>query len=367
MPKPHGLCVLGLESSCDETAAAVVCLDTKQRPVVLAEQVASQIAVHARYGGVVPEIAARAHVELFPTLLQRTLAEAQITLNALDAIAVTTGPGLIGGLLVGSMYGRSIALRHDLPCIGIHHLEGHVLSPRLSADYGAKPVFPFLVLLASGGHTMIVLAHDVGHYRILGRSRDDALGEAFDKSAMVMGLEYPGGPVIERLAKQGDATRFALPTPLVGARDKADRQSCDFSFSGLKTAVARHWARLEPTEDTLEASRADLSTSLQQAVARVLCDRLHNALQQCRIIYPNKNTGWEVAFVGGVAANQYLRQSLQSACHANDASLSTVPLRWCTDNASMIAWAALERMRAGKPYAPQHLPARPRWSLETIA
>ncbi len=353
--------ILALESSCDETAVAILRQDG-DKTEILSENIYSQIPDHAEFGGVVPELAARAHVQHFPSLIEATLQEASTTPDKLSAIACTTGPGLIGGLLVGSMLARTMAMRWQLPFYGIHHLEGHLLSPRLGTE---KPEFPYLVLLASGGHTLMILAKGLGDYQILGRSRDDALGEAFDKSAIIMGLTYPGGPILERLAQDGDPTRFALPSPLVGARDKSDRLSCDFSFSGLKTAVSRLWRQLPPmTETEKQQARCDMAASLHSAVGNVLQNRLNNALRQFRALYPEYSDKIPVVFVGGVAANQILRQSLEVLCIRENAALSTVPMRLCTDNATMIAWAAIERIKAGLAPIAEHHQAQPRWSLE---
>lgn len=353
--------VLSLESSCDETAVAVLRHESEQTEV-LSENIYSQISEHAEYGGVVPELAARAHIRHFPDLIETTLSESGIAPDQLQAIACTTGPGLIGGLLVGSMLARTLAMRLSLPFYGIHHLEGHLLSPRLGTE---QPEFPYLVLLASGGHTLIVLAKGLGDYQILGRSRDDALGEAFDKSAMIMELSYPGGPVLEKLAQDGDPERFSLPRPLIYGRDIADRISCDFSFSGLKTAISRLWKQLPPmTETEKQQARCDIAASLHCAVGNVLQNRLMNALRQFRTVYPEQSTPIAVVFVGGVAANQILRTSLEVLCTRENALLSTVPIKLCTDNATMIGWAAIERIRAGIAPIPEHNQARPRWSLE---
>ncbi|NQY81866.1 MAG: tRNA (adenosine(37)-N6)-threonylcarbamoyltransferase complex transferase subunit TsaD, partial [Alphaproteobacteria bacterium] len=353
--------LLALESSCDETAVALLRQDASGTRV-LAENLHSQIAQHAEYGGVVPEIAARAHLHYFPDLIRQTLSEGGILMDNLTAIACTTGPGLIGGLLVGSMMARAIARREGLPFYGIHHLEGHLLSPRLGTLPRSKPEFPYLVLLASGGHTLIVLAEGLGQYCILGRSRDDALGEAFDKSAIIMGLPYPGGPVLERYAVKGEPDRFSLPSPLIGSREKADRMSCDFSFSGLKTAVARLWQKLPQMSETARyQTQCDIAAGFHRVVSKILCNRLENALQRFRVRYPNHGThAIPVVFVGGVSANQILRNALEGLCQQKSAQLSTVPHALCTDNAVMIACAAFERIQANLSPEPNHNPARPR-------
>ena len=352
--------LLALESSCDETAVAVLRSDS-DGVRVLAENVWSQIAMHQPYQGVVPEVAARAHLEYFPDLIRKTLDDATLEPDSIDCCAATTGPGLIGGLLTGTMIARTIAEARSIPFYGINHLEAHLLSPRLPGLDGPKPDFPYLVLLASGGHTLLVRVDGVGRYHTLGRSRDDALGEAFDKSSVAMGLGYPGGPVVERYARPGDPDRFRLPAPLVDARDKQDRLSADFSFSGLKTAVARLAATFAD-QDSPDSDRADLCAAFQQAVARVLENRLTNALALC-----GDQTLTGVAFVGGVAANQFLRHQLERLCQKFDLPLATVPLRLCTDNATMIGWAAMERIQAGLASHPEHQRVRPRWPLEALA
>lgn len=352
--------VLALESSCDETAVSILQRNNGLYRV-LSEKIHSQIAQHAEHGGVVPEIAARAHLNHFPSLINECLNESHIRPQDCDAFACTTGPGLVGGLLVGSMLTRTLAFRHKIPFYGIHHLEGHILSPRLEAK---RPSFPYLVLLASGGHTLICIAEAVGKYRLLGRSRDDALGEAFDKSAMIMGLSYPGGPILEKLAPHGDVARFSLPSPLIGSRERADRLGCDFSFSGLKTAVMRLWINL-PHLSTAQKQQAqrDMAAAFHCAVAKILANRLENAIRLFRSRFSSRET-LPVVFVGGVAANALLRSALQNLCDKSGAKLSTVPLSLCTDNATMIAWASMERMEANLAPDSSHYRVRPRWSLE---
>ncbi|TVQ32325.1 MAG: tRNA (adenosine(37)-N6)-threonylcarbamoyltransferase complex transferase subunit TsaD [Geminicoccaceae bacterium] len=339
--------MLGLETSCDETAAALVRADG----VVVAERVRSQLAEHAPFGGVVPEIAARAHVEALDHLIAQVMAEAGTGFGQLKGVAATTGPGLIGGLMVGAVTGKAIALAHRLPFWAINHLEGHVLTPRLVAP----APFPYLVLLVSGGHCQLVLAEEVGRYRRLGTTIDDAVGEAFDKVAKLLGLGYPGGPALERLASAGDPARFALPRPLLG------RPGCHFSFSGLKTAVL-HLARAQT--GSAETWQADLAAGFQAAVAETLVDRTRRAVVLARDMAPGLD---RLVVAGGVAANATVRARLADLAAAEGLTFSAPPLRWCGDNAAMIAWAALERARAG--FAPDSLeaPVRARWPLDPAA
>ena len=339
--------MLGLETSCDETAAAVLGSDGR----VLAERVRSQLAEHAPFGGVVPEIAARAHVEVLDGLVTAVLTDADVTFADLGGVAATTGPGLIGGLMVGAVTGKSIAAAHRLPFWAINHLEGHVLSPRL-----VEPVaFPYLVLLVSGGHCQLVLATGVDRYRRLGTTIDDAVGEAFDKVAKLLGLDYPGGPALERLAATGDPERFELPRPLVG------RPGCHFSFSGLKTAVL-HVARGQ-TGDPADW-RADLAAGFQAAVADTLVDRTRRAVALARADAPDLD---RLVVAGGVAANASVRAALRTLADEQGLAFTAPPLRWCGDNAAMIAWAALERRGAGLPPSPLDAPVRARWPLDPSA
>jgi N6-L-threonylcarbamoyladenine synthase len=354
--------VLGLESSCDETAAAVVRADG----TILAEAVLSQEAEHARFGGVVPEIAARAHLTQLPRLTRTVLERAGIAPRDLAGVAATSGPGLIGGLIVGASFGKGIALAHGLPFVAVNHLEAHALTARLPGLIEGGPVeFPYLLLLVSGGHCQCVAVDGVGRYTRLGTTLDDAVGEAFDKAAKLLGLPWPGGPALERLAAGGDPARFALPRPMLG------RPGCDFSFSGLKTAVARLVAK----GGGLDAQgRADLAASFQAAVAEVLADRAAHALA----MRPRART---LVVAGGVAANATVRAALAvtaAAAEGGDAApaegghraqrgarLVAPPARLCTDNAVMVAWAGVERLRMGRVDAMDHAP-RPRWPLDEM-
>ena len=347
------LTILGIETSCDETAAAVVMRDGEGRGEILGEVVLSQLEEHSAYGGVVPEIAARAHVEALDSLISEALLRAGRSLQDVDAIAATSGPGLIGGLIVGLMTGKAIARATGKPLYAVNHLEGHALTARLTDGLS----FPYLMLLVSGGHTQLVLVRGVDDYERWGTTIDDALGEAFDKTAKLLGLPYPGGPAVERMAKRGDPERFTFPRPLVG------EARLDFSFSGLKTAVRQAAQSIEPVTDE---DIADICASFQRAVSRTLKDRIGRGLERFRTLYPDVQTP-ALVVAGGVAANAELRATLQALCDKNGFRFVAPPLALCTDNASMIAWAGLERMAAG--LAPDDLSVAPRsrWPLDREA
>jgi N6-L-threonylcarbamoyladenine synthase len=334
--------VLGIESSCDETAAAVLAPDG----AVLAEAVLSQLADHAAFGGVVPEIAARAHLRHLPGMVRSVLDQAGLAFTDLAAIAATAGPGLIGGLLVGSGFAKGAAIAAGLPYLAINHLEAHALTARLPWLGGAP--FPYLLLLVSGGHCQCVAVEGVGAYRRLGGTLDDAVGEAFDKTAKLLGLPYPGGPALEALAKTGNADAFALPRPLLR------REGCDFSFSGLKTAVAQLVAARGDAALPRQWA-ADIAASFQAAVADIFADRLTHALA----MFPQASA---VVVAGGVAANQTLRARLDLVAAAQGKQLLAPPLRLCTDNAVMVAWAGIERLSAGFS-SDFSAPCKPRWPL----
>ena len=335
--------LLGIETSCDETAAAIVSENGIQSNLVH-----SQLEEHRLFGGVVPEIAARSHIEHLDSLIKRALDEAKLDLSNLDGIAATAGPGLIGGLMVGLTMAKSIALVHNLPLIAVNHLEAHALTPRITAQID----FPYLLLLISGGHCQFLIVDGVGHYRRLGTTIDDAPGEAFDKVARMLGLEYPGGPAIERAASQGRANRYALPRPLQG------RAGCDFSFSGLKTAVSRIVAKGK----VLEKDVPDLCASFQEAVADVLTDRLGHAALSFMEDY-----GKGVLVVsGGVAANGILRARLKAKANKMGFSFTAPPPTLCTDNAAMVAWAGIERLRLNM-VDDLNAAARARWPLDPNA
>ncbi|PEQ14468.1 tRNA (adenosine(37)-N6)-threonylcarbamoyltransferase complex transferase subunit TsaD [Novosphingobium sp. PC22D] len=331
--------VLGIESSCDETAAALV----REDRTILAQRIASQDEAHRPYGGVVPEIAARAHAERLAPLIEATLADAGMALGDVDAIAATAGPGLIGGVMVGLVTAKALAMASDKPLIALNHLEGHALSPRL-AD--AALGYPYLLLLVSGGHCQILLVEGVGRYRRLATTIDDALGEAFDKTAKLLGLGYPGGPAVERLARSGDPRAVPLPRPLLG---KAEPH---FSFAGLKSAVLR-------AKESGDHANADIAASFQQAAIDCLVDRTRRALDRA-----GRPSALVVA--GGVAANGAIRAALEALAGEHDLPFVAPPLALCTDNAAMIAWAGIERLALGQS-DPLDVAARPRWPLDPDA
>ncbi len=335
--------VLGIETSCDETAVAV--LDA--HGAILAEAVLSQTD-HARFGGVVPEIAARAHLQHLPELVRRVLAEAGLPVSSLGGVAASTGPGLIGGLIVGSGFGKGMAVAAGLPFVAVNHLEAHALTARLTDGLG----FPYLLLLVSGGHCQCVAVRGIGRYHKLGGTIDDAVGEAFDKVGKLLGLPWPGGPHVERLAARGDGWRWPFPRPLLR------RPGCDFSFSGLKTAVAQVVAKFPPGP-LPEREAADIAASFQAAVAEVMADRATHALAAM----PDAGA---LVVAGGVAANGAVRAALLGVATAHGLPLVAPPLRLCGDNGVMVAWTGIERLRLGLADALDTAP-RPRWPLDEMA
>lgn len=336
--------VLGIESSCDETACAVVSGDRK----ILSSVVWSQYDEHRRFGGVVPEIAARAHLDKCDVLVREALDKAGVTFRDLSAVAVAAGPGLIGGVLVGVMTAKAIALAHQKPFIAVNHLEGHALTARLNADVG----FPYLLLLTSGGHCQLLAVEGVGQYRKLGATVDDSAGEAFDKVAKMLDIGYPGGPNLEKRAALGNAGRFSFPVPMRG------RKGCDFSFSGLKTAVR---VCVEKSETLSETDKNDICASFQAAVVAQVRDRLKHAFTTFRALYP---AGRDLVAAGGVAANKTLRAALEEAAAENGFVFSAPPIGLCTDNGVMIAWAGVERFKQNLTDT-LDFRARPRWPLDT--
>jgi N6-L-threonylcarbamoyladenine synthase len=361
------LTVLGIETSCDETAAAIIrapvarhgsATQVASGGEILSNVVLSQIDMHAPYGGVVPELAARAHLSQLDHLVAAALQQAEMRLEDVDAIAATSGPGLIGGVLIGLATAKALALAANKPFIAVNHLEGHALTARLTGDLG----FPYLLLLVSGGHCQLVAVHGLGDYQCLGTTRDDAVGEAFDKAAKLLRLGYPGGPEIEKRAADGAAKRFDLPRPLLG--DKQTDTQCDFSFSGLKTALRQQAEKLQPLSDQ---DIDDLSAGFQAAVLDCLADRSANAMAQFSArVGPQDPLDFVIA--GGVAANSALRQRLQILCHENNFTLHVAPAALCTDNAAMIAWAGAERLAAGYLEADaMAAPARARWPLADVS
>ena len=331
--------ILGIESSCDETAAALVASDRR----ILAHRLAGQEAAHRPYGGVVPEIAARAHVEILPRLVEEALAEAGVSLGDVDAIAATAGPGLIGGVMVGLLTAKGLALATGKPLVAVNHLEGHALSPMLADPDLA---FPYLLLLVSGGHCQLLFVEGVGRYRRLATTIDDAAGEAFDKTAKLLGLAYPGGPAVERVAAAGEAAAVPLPRPLVGSDEP------HFSFAGLKSAVLR-------AKESGRHADADIAASFQQAVVDCLVDRTRRAIGAA----PGATA---LVVAGGVAANQAIRAALADLAHRHDLPFVAPPLWLCTDNAAMIGWAGALRFGAGLIDG-LDAPARARWPLDPLA
>ncbi len=349
--------VLGIETSCDETAAAIVESDIGADGYVqlpgrlVSQRLLSQVDAHALYQGVVPEIAARNHLAHLDRLIAGAMADAECGWDDLDAIAATGGPGLIGGVIVGVTMAKTIAMTHQKPFIAVNHLEGHALTARLTDGVA----FPFLLLLVSGGHCQLLSVTGVGSYELLGTTRDDAVGEAFDKSAKLMGLGYPGGPAIEKLAQEGDETAYDLPRPM------RHRPNCDFSFAGLKTAV-RQVIESWPDGEQARQRYADLAASFQAAVAEVLIDRAQRAMTG---FVERHGTGHGFVVAGGVAANQYLNSRLRGLADERGFTFHAPPLALCTDNAAMIAWAGLERAAAGLE-DPLDFKPRPRWPLDEL-
>ncbi|OIO69568.1 MAG: tRNA (adenosine(37)-N6)-threonylcarbamoyltransferase complex transferase subunit TsaD [Zetaproteobacteria bacterium CG12_big_fil_rev_8_21_14_0_65_55_1124] len=337
--------ILGIETSCDETAAALwQTMDGKGR--ILAEKVASQIDTHARFGGVVPEVASREHLAVLPILAQQVMQQAGLTWSELDGIAVTAGPGLMGALLVGTAWARGAACVNNIPVLPVHHMEGHLLAPGLDHEL---PPFPFVTLLVSGGHTLLVRVDGIGRYVQLGQTIDDAAGECFDKSARLLGLPYPGGPAIAKLAENGDAKRFALPRPML------NRDNLDFSFSGLKTAVMY---AVHKMDDMDEQTRTDMAASVEAAICEVLVSK---SIRACR------QTGSKhLLIAGGVAANRTLRHLLETQSENSGISVHLPRPEHCTDNAAMIAYAAAKRLEKGLAF-PDKWDARPRWPLEELS
>jgi len=337
--------VLGIETSCDETAVAVY--DGEQG--LMANRVWSQIELHRPHGGVVPELASREHVERLLPMIEGCLADAGIEPQAIDGIAYTAGPGLIGALLVGATVGAGLAAAWGLPAIPVHHMEAHLLAPLLEDD---RPAFPFVALLVSGGHTMLVEVAGIGRYRILGQTLDDAAGEAFDKTAKMLGLPYPGGPQLALLAGNGRADRFAFPRPMLG------RQGLEFSFSGLKTAVALKARELRGDGVLSESVRVELANSFQEAVVDTLVGKSRQALQATGLS--------RLVVAGGVGANRRLRERLRSELTATGCSVYYPRNEYCTDNGAMIALAGSLRFPATLPAGPPVVCARARWDLEEL-
>ncbi len=334
--------VLGIETSCDETAAAVVSSERE----ILSESIYSQIKTHEKYLGVVPELAARSHIDHCSAVVKDAINKANLSISQVDAIAATAGPGLLGGLLVGLTTAKAISLAAKKPFIAINHLDGHALTPRLSHSLE----FPYLLLLISGGHSMFLAVEGPGKYKLLGQSIDDALGEAFDKTGRLLGLGYPGGPAIEKIAVNGDPFRFRLPHPLKG------RDNCDFSFSGLKTAVRQTAEKLSPL--TLK-DREDIAASFQYTICKIIEERLKNAIREYIEYYPNDR---RLATSGGVASNNMIRKTLLNLAEKNSFDLFIPEPKLCTDNGAMIAWAGVEHSLLGHK-SDYSFDVRARWPL----
>jgi len=332
--------VLGIETSCDETGVAIY--ETERG--LIAEHVYSQIELHSAFGGVVPELASRDHIQKLSPLIQQTLTTAHLTLQDLDGIAYTQGPGLIGALLVGAGVGRSLAWALNIPALGIHHMEGHLLAPMLDAN---APEFPFVALLVSGGHTQLLQVQAVGDYTVLGESLDDAAGEAFDKTAKVLGLPYPGGPALAKLAEQGQPERFHFPRPMT------QKPGLNFSFSGLKTHALTTWQQ----SDQSTQAKADIAYAFQAAVIDTLIIKCRRALKQTQLK--------RLVIAGGVSANQALRITLTKQLNALSCQVYFPPTALCTDNGAMIAYAGWLRLCAGQTSG-KHLSAYPRWDMQTL-
>lgn len=335
--------ILGIESSCDETAAAVVS-DQKE---VLSNVIYSQIEEHKPYSGVVPEVAARAHLEKIDIVVKKTLVDANLSLNDIDAIAGTCGPGLIGGVIVGATFAKSLALARKIPFIAVNHIEAHALSVRLTEEVD----FPYLLILASGGHCQICIVYDIDKFQILGRTLDDSIGESFDKVSKLLGFGYPGGPIIEKLYHEGDSDKFSLPCPM------CSKGNCDFSFSGLKTAVLNMSQKCDLLQD-----KKDLAASFQKTVAGIMSFKMKQALDFC---FDQKIKINAAVISGGVAANLVIRESLKKTC--DSVSRSTIPflvppVKFCTDNGAMIAWLGVEKFEKNQVNSLDFRP-RPRWPL----
>lgn len=354
--------LLGIETSCDETAASVIDGSAPANERILSSLILSQLEQHRAFGGVVPEVAARAHIDHLHTLIKAALDDAGQSLGDIDGIAATCGPGLIGGVMIGMIAGKAIAAAKNLPFIAVNHLEGHALTPRLTDDIA----FPYLLLLVSGGHTQILVAENVGQYKRWGTTLDDAAGECFDKSAKLMGLPYPGGPEIQKIAAEcqapeAAAQKFPLPTPMKG------RKELNFSFSGLKTAVRQHAENLPPANKNNDLQRtdiADLACAFQTTMATVITDRIARAIERFKSEYNAKTPTLVVS--GGVSANTAIRCRLQTLCEDTDMRFYAPPLALCSDNAAMIAWAGYERLNAGMTDT-LDFKARPRWPLDPTA
>lgn len=343
------LYILGIESSCDETAAAVVSGDNR----ILSNVIYSQIAEHKRFNGVVPEIAARSHLEKIDLVVQKALDEANVKISDLNAVAGTCGPGLIGGVIVGATFAKGISLAADIPFIAVNHIEAHALTVRLTEK---NIEFPYLLLLASGGHCQICIVHSFNNFEVIGQTLDDSVGESFDKVAKMLNLGYPGGPIVEKVALNGDDTRFEFPHPL------CNKNSLDFSFSGLKTSVRTLSEKVFSKPGNHEQEKADICASFQRTVAEILAYKMNLAFEYCK----KKNIILNAAVIaGGVAANKRIRSNLQSLCNRYKTRFAAPPITLCTDNGAMIAWAGIEKFKNGK-FSTLDFQPRPRWPLGSL-
>jgi len=341
--------VLGIETSCDETGVAIYDTAFTGGQGLLSDALYSQIAMHAEYGGVVPELASRDHTRKLLPLIEQVLQDANLTRNDLDGIAYTAGPGLVGALMVGASTAHGMAKALNIPVLGVHHMEGHLLAPMLEDD---APEFPFVALLVSGGHTQLVEVQGLGHYQLLGESVDDAAGEAFDKAAKMLGLAYPGGPLVAKLAEQGDPTRFRFPRPMT------DRPGLDFSFSGLKTHTLTAIRQLEAADELDDQAKADVARAFEEAVVDTLVIKCRRALDQ---------TGLKrIVMAGGVSANTRLRERLALETQKRQARAYYPRGRFCTDNGAMIAYVGAQRLAAGERDDNGIMQATPRWPLDTL-
>jgi len=338
--------VLGIETSCDETGVAIYDSEVG----LLADCLYSQVEIHAKYGGVIPELASRDHIRKTLPLIEEVIEKAGIDASEIEGVAYTAGPGLVGALLVGAAIGRTLGMAWDVPTIGVHHMEGHLLAPMLEPE---PPEFPFVALLVSGGHTQLVKVGGIGRYELLGESLDDAAGEAFDKVGKMLGLPYPGGPHVAKLAQRGDPTRFNFPRPMI------NRPGLDFSFSGLKTYVRNTITSLRDESGELgEQDAADIARAFEEAVVNTLSIKCRRALEE---------TGYKKLIIaGGVSANLRLREVLEEAMAKVDGRLFYAQLKYCTDNGAMIAYAGCQRLLAGER-DDLEIRAQPRWSLESLA
>ena len=336
--------VLGIETSCDETGIAIY----DDEKGLLANQLYSQVKLHADYGGVVPELASRDHVRKTVPLIQEALKESGLTAKDIDAVAYTAGPGLVGALLVGATVGRSLAFAWNVPAIPVHHMEGHLLAPMLEDN---PPEFPFVALLVSGGHTQLISVTGIGQYELLGESIDDAAGEAFDKTAKLLGLDYPGGPLLSKMAAQGTAGRFVFPRPMT------DRPGLDFSFSGLKTFALNTWQQCRDSDDDLDQARRDIALAFQQAVVETLTIKCKRALKQSGLN--------SLVIAGGVSANKALREHLERMLGEMKGKVFYARPRFCTDNGAMIAYAGCQRLLAGQ-HEDLAIKVQARWPMESL-